>query len=72
MSDTTTTTTTTTTATRNEVLRAAQRLREAAQHLEAHARHCPVAEAPAHAVALQRARGMVRTVVDPAPAPSKG
>lgn len=52
-----------TAATRSDVLRTAERLRTAAQLLEAHARRCTVPEAPAHSEALRRARGMVRAVV---------
>jgi hypothetical protein len=50
-------------ATRSDVLRTAERLRRAAQLLEAHAQRCTVPEAPAHAEALNQARGMVRAVV---------
>jgi hypothetical protein len=53
----------TTTTTRAEILEAAQRLRRAALLLEAHARRCTEAEAPAHGEALRQAQGMVRAVV---------
>jgi hypothetical protein len=49
-----------TTTTRADVLRHAERLRRAALLLEAHARRCLDPDAPAHALALRQARGMVR------------
>jgi len=56
-----------TTTTRIDLLRHAERLRRAAQLLEAHTRRCVVEHAPAHAEALRVARGMVRAVVAEAP-----
>lgn len=56
--------TTTTLITRAELLRHAERLRRAAQLLEAHARRVVVEQTPAHGEALNVARGMVRAVVD--------
>lgn len=46
--------------TRADVLAHAERLRRAAQLLEAHARRCTEERAQAHAEALRQARGMVR------------
>jgi hypothetical protein len=50
--------------TRDELLAHAERLRRAAQLLEAQARRCREPAAPAHAEALRVARGMVRAVVE--------
>lgn len=50
--------------TRDDVLRAIERLRAAATLLELHARRCTDPAAVAHEAALRRAGGMVRTVVE--------
>lgn len=50
--------------TREDVLRAKERLRRAYLLLEAHARRCTVEEAPAHDLALRQALGMVADEVE--------
>lgn len=49
--------------TRDDILRAAERLRRAAQLLERHATRCTDPVAVAHEEALRQARGMVRAVM---------
>lgn len=50
--------------TRDDVIRAAERLRRAAQLLDRHVARCTDPAAAAHADALRTARGMVRAVVE--------
>ena len=52
-----------TATTRDDVLRAAERLRRAARLLERHATRCTEPVATAHEEALRQARGMVRAVM---------